>query len=162
MNHIFCIHSFVVGHLGCFQLLDITNKAAMSIVEHVPLWHGGISFEYMLRSGIARSLGRSNSSFLKNPQIDFQSDCTSLQSNQQCSSFSEFSPNMCCHLSFDLSHSDWCKVVSQGWLDLHFPDHFEHFFKCFSAIQCFSVVNSWFSSILHFLIGLFVFWRLAS
>jgi hypothetical protein len=36
MNHIFCIHSFVVGHLGCVQFLDITDKATMNIVEHVP------------------------------------------------------------------------------------------------------------------------------
>jgi hypothetical protein len=44
MNHIFCINSFVVGHLGCFQLLAITNKAGrniVNIVELVPLWHGG-------------------------------------------------------------------------------------------------------------------------
>ena len=40
MNHIFCIHSSVMEHLGCFQLLAITNKAAMNIVEQVPLWHG--------------------------------------------------------------------------------------------------------------------------
>ena len=44
MNHIFCIHSSVVGHLSCFQLLTITNKAAVNIVEHMPLWHGGASF----------------------------------------------------------------------------------------------------------------------
>jgi len=30
-----CIHSFVEGHLGCFQLLTIINKAAMNIVGHV-------------------------------------------------------------------------------------------------------------------------------
>ena len=35
MYHIFCIHSSVGGHLGSFQLLAITNKAAMNIVEHV-------------------------------------------------------------------------------------------------------------------------------
>jgi hypothetical protein len=35
MYHIFCIHSFVEGHLGSFQLLAIINKAAMNIVEHV-------------------------------------------------------------------------------------------------------------------------------
>ena len=42
MNHIFCSYSSVVGHLGCFQLLAITNKAAMNIVEHVlhgMVWH---------------------------------------------------------------------------------------------------------------------------
>jgi hypothetical protein len=33
----------------------------------------------------------------------------------------------------------------------------EHFFRCFSAIRDSSVVNSWFSSIPHFLIGLFHF-----
>ena len=55
MNHIFCIHFSVVGHLGCFQLLAITNKAAMNIVEHVPLWHGGASFGYIPESGIAGS-----------------------------------------------------------------------------------------------------------
>jgi hypothetical protein len=33
MYHIFCIHSSVEGHLGSFQLLAITNKAAMNIVE---------------------------------------------------------------------------------------------------------------------------------
>ena len=33
----------------------------------------------------------------------------------------------------------------------------EHYFKYFSAIRDFSVVNSLFSSISHFLIGLFVF-----
>jgi hypothetical protein len=34
-----CIHSSFVGHLGCFQLLAITDKAAMNIVEHVPRWY---------------------------------------------------------------------------------------------------------------------------
>ena len=72
MNHISCIH-LVEGHLGCFQLLDITNKAAMNIVEHMPLWHGGASFAYMPKSGIAGSSGRTISNFLKNRQIDFQS-----------------------------------------------------------------------------------------
>ena len=55
MNHIFCINSSLVGHLGCFQLhnkLAIMNKAAMNIVEHVPLCHGGASFGYIPKSGI--------------------------------------------------------------------------------------------------------------
>jgi hypothetical protein len=36
-------------------------------------------------------------------------------------------------------------------------EDFEHFFRCFSVIQDSSVVNSWFSSICHFLIELFGF-----
>jgi hypothetical protein len=55
----------------------------MNIVEHVALWHGGASFGYIPKSGIAGCSGRSISNFLRNLQIDFQSGCTSLQSNQQ-------------------------------------------------------------------------------
>jgi hypothetical protein len=83
MNHIFCIYSSVMGHLSCFQLLAITNKAAMNIVEHVPLWHGGGSFGYIPKSGIAGSSGKSISNFLRSLQIDFQSGSTSLQSHKQ-------------------------------------------------------------------------------
>ena len=35
MYHIFCIHSYIEGHLCSFQLLAIINKAAMNMVEHV-------------------------------------------------------------------------------------------------------------------------------
>jgi hypothetical protein len=87
MNHIFHIHSSVLGHLGCFQLLVITNKAIMNIVEHIPLWHGGASFGYIPKSGIAGSSGSSISNFLGNLQIDFQSGCISLQSDQQWRNF---------------------------------------------------------------------------
>ena len=83
MYHIFCIHSSVVGHLGCFQVLAITNKATMNIVEHVPLWHGGVSFGYFPKNGIDGASGRTISNFLRNCHIDFQSGCTSLQSHQQ-------------------------------------------------------------------------------
>jgi hypothetical protein len=43
INHIFYIYSSVEGHLGCFQFLAVTNKAAMNIVEHMSLWYGGAS-----------------------------------------------------------------------------------------------------------------------
>jgi hypothetical protein len=70
MNYILCIHPSVVGHLGCFQLLATTNKAAMNIVEHVPVWHGELSFGYISKSIIGSS-GRSISNFLRNLQTDF-------------------------------------------------------------------------------------------
>jgi hypothetical protein len=65
MNHISSIHSSVMGHLGCFQLLSLTNKAAMNIVEHMPLWPGGAPFGYIPKSSIAGSSGRSFSNFLR-------------------------------------------------------------------------------------------------
>ena len=72
-----------MGHLGFFQLLAIKDKVTVKIVEHMPLWHGGASFGYMLKRGIAGSSGKSISNFLRNFQIDFQSGCASLQSHQQ-------------------------------------------------------------------------------
>ena len=115
-----------MGHLGCFQLLFITNKAAMNKVEQVPLWHGGASFGYIPKSGIAGSSGRSISNFLRNLQIDFHSGCASLQFHHQWRSV-PLSPHPLQHvLSPEVlifSHSDWCKVESQGRFDLHFSDH---------------------------------------
>jgi hypothetical protein len=82
MNHIFCIHSLVEGHLGCFHFLAITNTASINIVEHVSLWYGGTSFRYMCKSGIAGPLVRTISNSPRNLQIDFQSGYTSVQSQQ--------------------------------------------------------------------------------
>jgi hypothetical protein len=83
MDHIFCIHSSIEGHLGSFQVLAVINKASMNIVKHVALLHVGASSEYMPRSGIAGFLGSTISNFPRNHQIDFQSGCTHLQSHQQ-------------------------------------------------------------------------------
>jgi hypothetical protein len=55
----------------------------MSIVEHVSLWYGGVSFGHMPRSDIVGSSGRDIPNFLRIHQIDFQNGCTSLHSNQQ-------------------------------------------------------------------------------
>jgi hypothetical protein len=55
----------------------------MKIVEHVPLWHGGASFGFIFKSGIAGSSGRSISNFLRTLQIYFQSGCIILQFHRQ-------------------------------------------------------------------------------
>jgi hypothetical protein len=70
MYHIFCIHSFVEGHLGSFQLLTIINKAAMNIVEHVSLLAVGTSSGYMPRRGIAGSSGSTMSNLKPQVAVD--------------------------------------------------------------------------------------------
>ena len=76
MNHFFCIHSSVMGHMGYFQVLTITNKAAMNVMEHVPLCHGWASFGYIRKSGIAGSSDRSISNFLRSLQIEAADPCS--------------------------------------------------------------------------------------
>ena len=56
MYHIFLIHSFVDGHLGCFHVFAIVNSAAVDIGVHVSFSVKVLS-GYMPRSGIAGSYG---------------------------------------------------------------------------------------------------------
>jgi hypothetical protein len=96
MYHIFCMHSFVEGHLGSFQLLAIINKAAMNKVEHVSFLPVETCSGYMPRRSIVGSSSLTMSNFLRNCQTDFQSGYTCLQSHQQWSV--PFSPHPHQHL----------------------------------------------------------------
>ena len=53
--YILIIHSSVEGHLDCFQLLAIMNKAAMDMVKQVSLWQDEAFFGYMPKSEIPGS-----------------------------------------------------------------------------------------------------------
>jgi hypothetical protein len=62
------------------------QECIVNIVEHVPLWHGGASFGYITKSGIAGSSGGYIFNFLRKLKIYFKSGCNSLQSHQKLSS----------------------------------------------------------------------------
>jgi hypothetical protein len=147
MNHIFCIHSSFVGHLGCSQLLNITSKGDMNIVDHVSLCHGGAPFGYMLKSGIDGSSSRSIFNFLRKLLIDSQSGCTSLQSHQQWRSV-PLSPHPKQHVLWPeffilaiLIGVKWNLRVILIRSSLITKD-FEHLFKYFWSTWDYSVKNS--------------------
>lgn len=110
----------------------------------------------------AGSSGKSISSFLRKLQIDFQTGCTSIQSHGQWRTV-PLSPHSLQHV---LSPEVLILAILSGvrqnlrviliCISLITKD-FKHFLRCFSAIPDSSVVNSQFSSMSHFLIGLFGF-----
>jgi hypothetical protein len=55
----------------------------MNIVEHVSLLHDGAYSGYISRTGIVGTSGNTMLNFLRNHQTDFQSDCSSLHSQEQ-------------------------------------------------------------------------------
>jgi hypothetical protein len=90
--------------------------------------------------------------FLRNPQTDFQSDFTSLQSHQQWRSFSlSLQPHqnllsaefLILDILTDVRSNLWVVLIC---ISLMSKD-VEHCFRCFSAIQYSSVENSLFSSV---------------
>ena len=164
MYHIFLIHSLVEGHLGCVQVLAMTNKAAMNIVEYMSLWHDWASFGHIPKSDITGSWGRLFPNFLRSHHTDIQRGCTNLNSHQQCRSV----PFTLQPLQHKLSSVFLILTILTGviWnlrvvlicISLMTQD-VEHFLKCLSAILDFSVESSLFRSVFHFfLLDCLFFW----
>ena len=156
MYHIFLIHSSVKGHLGCFQVLAMTNKGVMNILEHMSLWHNWASFGYISKSDITGSWRRLFPNFLRNRHTDIQRGWLyQFAFHQQCRCI-PFSPQPLQHklssvflILAILTGVRWNLRVVLICISLMTKD-VEHFLKCLSAILDSSDESSLFRSVLHF------------
>ena len=126
MYHTFFIHSSVDGRLGCFHVLAVVNRAAMSTGVHVSFQIMAFS-RHRPRSRTTGSYGSSMFGFLRNLHTILHNGCTNLHSHPKCRT-ALFSPHPLQHLLF----VDVLMMAILSGMKWHFS----------AVLICISLVNS--------------------
>ena len=139
MYHSFFIHSFIYGHLGCFQILATVNEASVNTGVHI--FFQIIVWVSLDKFPEVELLGHKAVPFFisfRDLHTAFHSDSTSLRSHEQCMRV-PFSPHPHQHLFVDLlmiailTSVRWYLIVVLICISLMASDA-EHLFICLWAL----------------------------
>ena len=153
MYHNFLIRSSADGDLGCFHVLTNCKQCCN---EHLSTC---VSFNFGFLGVYAQQwdcwvIWQFCFQFFKNLHTVLHSGCTSFIPTNSIRQFSFLHTS----LAFGWQPPDQCEIVPHCGFDLHFSVMSdEHLFMCLLAIYMSSLEKCLFSSLAHFLIGLFIF-----
>ena len=158
LYHLFCIHSSVDGHLGCFHALAIVNSAVMNIRIRVPFWVM-LFCGYMPSSGNARSYGCSIYLFFYETFILFSTVAVPIRiPTNSVGGFLVSTQSPACVVCriFDDDHSGWCELIEVLVSVFLIISNVDQFFMRLLAIFI-SLWKNIYLGLLPILIGLFEF-----